>query len=125
MGGPHVTEVPAEPLGRTGVRQSADAVVRGEADDLWPVILRDAERGDLRDIYEPDLVDGIDAKPSLADYPIIPWDELDLSDFNFMRFLPSWARATARRLGYPFEALVRSPRWSRAAAVLMAATSAR
>jgi len=42
MGGPHVTEVPHEPLGWTGLPQYADAVVRGEADDLWPIVVRDA-----------------------------------------------------------------------------------
>lgn len=45
MGGPHVTEVPEEPLGLTGLPRCADAVVRGEADDLWTAILQDAARG--------------------------------------------------------------------------------
>jgi radical SAM superfamily enzyme YgiQ (UPF0313 family) len=105
MGGPHVTEVPDEPLGGMGVPQCADAVVRGEADDLWPVVLRDAEQGRLQPIYQPCIIDGRDVKPSLKDYAIVPWDELDLSDFNFMRFVPDWARQLFRRLGYPFEAL--------------------
>jgi radical SAM superfamily enzyme YgiQ (UPF0313 family) len=105
MGGPHVTELPYEPLGATGVPQCADAVVRGEADELWPVVIRDAERGTLQPVYEPPVVGGSDVKPSLKNYPVVPWDELDLTDFNFMRFLPAWARTAARRLGYPFDAL--------------------
>jgi radical SAM superfamily enzyme YgiQ (UPF0313 family) len=105
MGGPHVTEVPDEPLGTVGVPQCADAVVQGEADELWPEVLRDAEQGTLRPVYQPGVVNGSDLKPSLKDYPVVPWDELDLTDFNFMRFVPGWARQTFRRFGYPFDAL--------------------
>src|SRR6266705_4892105 len=47
MGGPHVTEVPDEPLGRNGEPRHADAIALGEADDTWPRILADAERGEL------------------------------------------------------------------------------
>ncbi len=46
MGGPHVTEVPDEPLGRDGEPRHADAVALGEADQTWPAIVADAERGD-------------------------------------------------------------------------------
>src|SRR5215471_3678322 len=35
MGGPHVTEVPDEPLGRDGGPRHADAVAVGEADQTW------------------------------------------------------------------------------------------
>src|SRR2546429_8644445 len=43
MGGPHVTEVPNEPLGRDGGPRHADAVALGEADATWPLIVSDAE----------------------------------------------------------------------------------
>ena len=36
MGGPHVTEVPDEPLGRDGGKRYADAIAVGEADNTWP-----------------------------------------------------------------------------------------
>jgi hypothetical protein len=36
MGGPHVTEVPDEALGRDGGPRHADAVALGEADETWP-----------------------------------------------------------------------------------------
>src|SRR6266536_753837 len=36
MGGPHVTEVPDEPLGRNGGPRHADAIALGEADETWP-----------------------------------------------------------------------------------------
>src|SRR5688572_28009227 len=36
MGGPHVTEVPDEALGRDGGPRHADAIALGEADETWP-----------------------------------------------------------------------------------------
>ncbi|HYY41311.1 MAG TPA: cobalamin-dependent protein, partial [Pyrinomonadaceae bacterium] len=39
MGGPHVTEVPDEALGRSGGPRHADAVALGEADETWPRIV--------------------------------------------------------------------------------------
>src|SRR5436190_7652494 len=53
FGGPHVTEVPDEPLGRGGGPRHADAIALGEADDTWPRIVADAERGQLAEIYMP------------------------------------------------------------------------
>ncbi|MBA2646908.1 MAG: cobalamin B12-binding domain-containing protein, partial [Pyrinomonadaceae bacterium] len=54
MGGPHVTEVPDEALGRDGGVRHADAVALGEADETWPLIVEDAARGSLKDIYQPE-----------------------------------------------------------------------
>ena len=45
MGGPHVTEMADEALGRDGGPQHADAVALGEADATWPRIVEDAARG--------------------------------------------------------------------------------
>src|SRR5262249_59794486 len=53
MGGPHVTEVPDEPLGRDGGPRHVDAVALGEADFTWPRIVADAARGRLQEIYGP------------------------------------------------------------------------
>src|SRR5487761_1781357 len=53
MGGPHVTELAAEALGRDGGKRHADAVALGEADETWPKIVEDAVRGELKDIYAP------------------------------------------------------------------------
>ena len=47
MGGPHVTEMPDEALGRDGGPRHADAVALGEADETWPRIVEDAARGEL------------------------------------------------------------------------------
>jgi len=85
MGGPHVTEVPDEALGRDGGPRHADAVALGEADETWPLIVADAAKGCLKDIYEPERdTKGMDRKPSLQPYPFIPWDTLDLQQFNLV-----------------------------------------
>ena len=43
-GGPHVTAVPGEALGREGEPRQADAVALGEADRIWPEIVPDGGR---------------------------------------------------------------------------------
>src|SRR5215831_4087121 len=88
MGGPHVTELPDEALGRAGGPRHADAVALGEADETWPRIVRDAANGCLKDIYAPVDVFGQEKKPNLATYPKIPWESMDLDQFNQVpRFL--------------------------------------
>jgi radical SAM superfamily enzyme YgiQ (UPF0313 family) len=92
MGGPHVTEVPDEALGRSGGPRHADAVALGEADETWPKIVEDAVRGELKEIYAPVDDSGKERKPSLQQYPTIPWETMDLTQFNlvpafFSRFL--------------------------------------
>lgn len=82
MGGPHVSEVPDEALGRDGGPRHADAVALGEADETWPRIVADAARGELKDTYAPVDASGEERKPSLQDYPEIPWDSLDIDQFN-------------------------------------------
>jgi radical SAM superfamily enzyme YgiQ (UPF0313 family) len=82
MGGPHVTEVPDEALGKDGGPRHADAVALGEADQTWPRIVADAARGQLKERYLPVDSAGQESKPSLADYPAIPWQEMELDHFN-------------------------------------------
>ncbi len=84
MGGPHVTEVPDEVLGRDGGPRHADAVALGEADETWPQIVADAARGQLKEIYTPVDETGKERKPSLQPYPAIPWEKLDLEQFNMV-----------------------------------------
>ena len=84
MGGPHVTELPDEALGRDGGPQHADSVALGEADETWPKIVEDAARGELKDIYAPVDETGKERKPSLQPYPVIPWDKIDLDQFNWV-----------------------------------------
>src|SRR6185503_9487638 len=84
MGGPHVTELPAEALGRDGGPRHADAVALGEADETWPRIVADAACGQLQEIYQPVDEAGKERKPSLQPYPVIPWDTIELDQFNLV-----------------------------------------
>jgi len=100
MGGPHVTEVPGEALGRDGGPRHADAVALGEADETWPLIVEDAARGTLKEIYAPVDALGQEHKPTLADYPNIPWESLDLDQFNR---IPNALRAVMRHFEWDWE----------------------
>lgn len=84
MGGPHVTELPDEPLGKDGGPRHADAVALGEADETWPRIVEDAANGQLKEVYAPLGADGKERKPNLSNYPVIPWESLDLRQFNMV-----------------------------------------
>jgi radical SAM superfamily enzyme YgiQ (UPF0313 family) len=103
MGGPHVTEVPDEPLGRDGEPRHADAVALGEADQTWPTIVADAERGTLKEIYAPVNGDGKEVKPSLDDYPVIRWDGMDLDQFNLIQHFPKMARRLLSLFGMTWQ----------------------
>jgi radical SAM superfamily enzyme YgiQ (UPF0313 family) len=105
FGGPHVTEVPDEPLGLTQEPRHADAVALGEADATWPRIVRDAARGELQERYEPVDAFGREVKPDLADYPIIPWEDIDLEQFNLIGHLPKPARYMLNKLGMTWNSL--------------------
>jgi Fe-S oxidoreductase len=97
MGGPHVTEVPDEALGRNGGERHADAIALGEADETWPQIVLDAARGELKEIYQPERdAKGNDLKPSLQPYPSIPWETLELSQFSLV---PKFIRPLLGRMG--------------------------
>ena len=100
MGGPHVTEVPAEALGRDGGPRHADAVALGEADETWPLIVEDAARGALKEIYTPVDALGNERKPTLGDYPDIPWQTLDLDQFNR---IPNAMRAVLHHFEWGWE----------------------
>ncbi|MBA3600111.1 MAG: cobalamin B12-binding domain-containing protein [Acidobacteria bacterium] len=97
MGGPHVTECPDEALGKDGGRRHADAVALGEADETWALMVNDAARGELKEIYQPETDQkGNDKKPSLQPYPHIPWETLDLDQFSLV---PSFMRGFMSKLG--------------------------
>jgi radical SAM superfamily enzyme YgiQ (UPF0313 family) len=84
MGGPHVTELADEALGRDGGTKHADAVALGEADETWPQIVEDVVNGTLKEIYAPVDDAGKERKPSLKAYPVIPWDSINLAQFNLI-----------------------------------------
>src|ERR1051326_1626849 len=96
MGGPHVTEEADEALGRNGGERHCDAVALGEADETWPQIVDDAVNGQLKDIYAPVDAEGKDKKPSLKEYPAIPWNSINLDQFNL---LPKLVKPFLDRVG--------------------------
>ena len=100
MGGPHVTEIPSEALGRDGGVRHADSVALGEADETWPQIVEDAARGELKEIYAPVDAFGQERKPSLENYPVIPWESIDIAQFNR---IPSALRAVMRKFKLGWE----------------------
>ena len=100
MGGPHVTEIPDEALGRNGGPRHADAIALGEADETWPRIVADAARGKLKEVYTPVDAFGQERKPTLQDYPAIAWDSADLRQFNR---IPGFLRPLARNFGFEWE----------------------
>ncbi len=96
MGGPHVTEEFDEALGRSGGPRHADAVALGEADETWPKIVADAARGALKEVYAPVDDFGQEKKPGLQNYPTIPWDKINLEQFNLV---PKLAAKTLKKIG--------------------------
>lgn len=100
MGGPHVTELPDEALGRNGGVRHADAVALGEADETWPQLLRDFENGCLKDVYEPVDPFGQERKPDLGQYPKIAWESIDLDQFNQ---IPRFLRPVFKAAGVDWE----------------------
>src|SRR2546426_9794524 len=105
FGGPHVTEVPEEPLGRAEEPRHADAIALGEADYTWPQIVNDTATGNLKEIYRPVLGNGQEMKPTLADYPQIPWDTIQLEQFNLVGKLPRLVRWLLKRNTKSWESL--------------------
>jgi radical SAM superfamily enzyme YgiQ (UPF0313 family) len=103
MGGPHVTELPEEALGRDGGPRHADSVALGEADQIWPVIVADAEQGMLKETYAAMDDAGEAVKPSLSEYPEIAWDQMDLDQFNLIRHFPQWARRMLSHVGMSWQ----------------------
>lgn len=63
MGGMHASSLPEEAL------EHADSVVVGEAEGLWPQLLRDAEHGTLQPVYRH-----ANKPPSLDRLPRANWD---------------------------------------------------
>src|SRR4051812_28476572 len=100
MGGPHVTEVPDEALGRDGGPRHADAIALGEADETWPRIVADAALGQLKEVYTPVDAFGQERKPTLQDYPAIPWQSLDMAQFNR---IPSFFRPIMEHFKHSWE----------------------
>ena len=83
MGGPHVTEVPDEALGRDGGPRHADAIALGEADETWPRIVEDAARGQSeRSLRAGGRLRAGAQAGACSTIPEIPWESIDIDQFN-------------------------------------------
>jgi radical SAM superfamily enzyme YgiQ (UPF0313 family) len=85
LGGIHPTACPEEAM------LHADAVVAGEADVVWPRVLRDFEKGELGRLY----------KPELPDLRYMPDARRDL--FTSKKYIPFQVVQTMRGCPYPCE----------------------
>src|SRR4029453_11290332 len=85
LGGIHPTACPDEAVAH------ADAVVVGEAEDVWPVVVEDARPRRLRPIYRPPL-------PDLAGKTLARRDL-----FRGRRYIPFQVLQTMRGCPYPCE----------------------
>lgn len=85
LGGIHVTALPEEAL------KYADSVVMSEAETLWPELLSDFKRGELKPIYRGPL-------PSLAGQPNARRDL-----FRSRKYVPFQVVQTMRGCPYPCE----------------------
>jgi len=103
LGGPHVTEVPGESLGWNGLERCADAVVLGEADDIWPQVVEDAAQGRLKETYGSRAAADPGSKPSLENYRTIDWENVDLNLFDLMRHLPEGIRLLLEKMEVPYQ----------------------
>jgi radical SAM superfamily enzyme YgiQ (UPF0313 family) len=83
LGGVHITMCPEE------ASSHADALVLGEADETWPRLIADFQKGKLQKIYR------CPRPPDLKGLPIPRWDLLK------MRYLPTYVVQTTR--GCPFD----------------------
>ena len=103
LGGPHVTALPGESLGRNGIERCADSVVIGEADDIWPVVVEDAAHNRLKETYGANDAGDQTPKPSLENYGAINWEDVDLSLFDLMRLLPDFMRRLLNDMEVPYQ----------------------
>lgn len=71
LGGTHVTALPDEAM------RNADCVVIGEGEPLWPVLLEDLRRGELKRVY-----DARKAPFDLADAPLPAYHLLNIEKYN-------------------------------------------
>jgi radical SAM superfamily enzyme YgiQ (UPF0313 family) len=85
LGGIHATACPEE------ASAHADAVVVGEAEDVWPTVVEDARRRSLHPVYRPPL-------PDLAGRPFARRDL-----FRGRRYVPFQVLQTMRGCPYPCE----------------------
>jgi radical SAM superfamily enzyme YgiQ (UPF0313 family) len=75
MGGMHASNMPEEAL------QHCDSVVMGEAEEIWPRVLSDFDRGSLQRIYTHD-----GSFPLLNDQPRLNWEPMRARNYLSLHF---------------------------------------
>ena len=98
LGGPHVTLVPEE------AQHHADSIVVGYAEDTWPELLRDFDRGELRPVYRQSP----DFSLSRTDLPFARREMLDSR-----KFLTQAVFEATRSCGHDCEFCVAPTAWGR------------
>jgi radical SAM superfamily enzyme YgiQ (UPF0313 family) len=89
LGGPHVTVCPQEALAH------ADAIVVDEAEAVWAQVVRDAENGQLRPVYQGKML-------HLDETPAPDWSPFHPNDYVIQVAL-STTRGCARRCDFCYE----------------------
>jgi len=89
LGGPHVTVCPDE------ARAHADAVVVGEAESVWPALLRDAAAGRLQPVYRGPIL-------PLTQTPAPDWSAIRARDYC-TRVAIATTRGCLRRCDFCYE----------------------
>ena len=89
LGGPHVTVRPQEALAH------ADAIVIDEAEAVWAQVVRDAEDGQLQQIYQGQLL-------PLDETPTPDWSPFHPDDY-VLQIAPSTTRGCARSCDFCYE----------------------
>ena len=84
-----------------GPRSTSRPRPRTQRSALRPVAPLGAN-GCLKDIYAPVDENGKERKPSLEPYPAIPWNEIDLDQFDMV---PKFARPLLKRYGSGWQAI--------------------
>ena len=99
LGGLHVTALPEE------ASQHADAVVVGEGESVWPMILDDFQAGRLEPRYQSA------GEFSLADAPLPRFDLLDVDKYN--RLTVQTSRGCPLRCEFCASSVLLTPRYKR------------
>lgn len=97
LGGLHVTSLPDEAL------PHADAIIVGEAEEVWPQLLADARAGTLQRVYRPTR------QWNLADSPIPRFELLDPDKYN--RITVQTSRGCPWRCDFCASSILIAPRY--------------
>ena len=97
LGGLHVSSMPGEAM------LHADAIVVGEAEEVWPTLIEDARAGTLKRVYRPSR------QWNLADSPIPRFELLDPAKYN--RLTVQTSRGCPWRCDFCASSILIAPRY--------------